>query len=144
MPLPAMQLQNLGFVKDLKYIVSVLQVEDDPYPEYLQNLGFLDMPVPYVNLQNLGFMEMPAPYYVKLQNLGFLDNLGDGLESAAKYGSKAYKVGKTVAPHAGQALKIAAPEHYEKYAVPATEDFLKVKDLGKSKGGWNEVDKIGK
>ena len=103
----------------------------------------MPMPIPAMQLQNLGFLDMPIPA-MKLQNLGFLDDLGHGMESAAKYGSQAYKIGKTVAPYAGEAMQYAAPETYETYAVPATNDFMKVKEMGKSMGGWNEVGKIGR
>ena len=88
-------------------------------------------------------MPMPIPA-MQLQNLGFLNDLGHGMESAAKYGSQAYKIGKTVAPYAGEAMQYAAPETYETYAVPATNDFMKAKEIGKSMGGWNEVGKIGR
>ena len=73
-----------------------------------------------------------------------MDSLGHGMESAAKYGSQAYKIGKTVAPYAGEAMQVVAPESYEKYAVPATADFMKAKEIGKSYGGWNAVDQMGK
>ena len=81
---------------------------------------------------------------LNLMNLGFMQDFGNGLQTASQYGSQAYKIGKTVAPYAGEAMQYAAPETYEKYAVPATEDFMKAKDIGKSMGGWNEVGKIGR
>jgi len=115
----------------------------------------MPMPIPAMQLQNLKFKPKDVlhvaspitnfiPMQQQLQNLGFLNDLGQGMESAAKYGSQAYKIGKTVAPYAGEAMQYAAPETYEKYAVPATNDFMMAKEMGKSMGGWNEVGKIGR
>ena len=76
-------------------------------------------------------------------NLGFMEDFGSGLSTAAKYGSQAYKYGKQVAPYAGEAWNYASPSTYETYAKPATENFLAVKDFGKAQGGWNAVDQFG-
>ena len=57
----------------------------------------LDMPMP---------MPAPAPV-MQLQNLDFMTSFGNGLQSAAKLGSEAYKVGKTVAPIAGTVWQAA-------------------------------------
>ena len=87
--------------------------------------------------------DIPIPPPVMLQNLDFFESLGKGMQDAAKYGSQAYKIGKQVAPVAGDMMKYVAPEHYEKYAVPATKNFIAAKDLGKSMGGWKAVDAMG-
>ena len=87
--------------------------------------------------------ELPIPPPVMLQNLDFFERLGKGMQDAAKYGSQAYKIGKQVAPVAGEMMQHVAPEHYEKYAVPATKNFIAAKELGKSMGGWKAVDAMG-
>ena len=80
---------------------------------------------------------------LNLMNLGFIGDFGNGLQTASKYGAQAYKVGKQVAPVAGDAMQYVAPETYKNYAIPVTNDFLAAKEFGKSKGGWGAVDAFG-
>ena len=78
-----------------------------------------------------------------LMNLDFISDFGAGVQTASKYGADAYKIGKTVAPVAGDAWKAVDNTSYDKYAVPATASFLDVKNQGKAAGGWNAVNKVG-
>ena len=48
-----------------------------------------------------------------LQNLDFLSDFGEGLQTASKYGADAYKIGKTVAPAAGDAWKVVDNASYD-------------------------------
>ena len=80
---------------------------------------------------------------LNLMNLGFMEDFGNGLQTASQYGAQAYKIGKQVAPVAGQAMQYAAPETYQKYAVPAANNFMAAKDFGKSQGGWGAVGAFG-
>ena len=41
---------------------------------------------------------------LNLMNLGFMEDFGNGLQKASQYGSQAYKIGKQIAPVAGEAL----------------------------------------
>ena len=91
-----------------------------------------------------GKTDITAPIPVlQLMNLGFLQDFGNGLQTASQYGSQAYKIGKEAAPYAGQAMQYAAPETYQNYAVPATNNFMAAKEFGKSQGGWGAVDAYG-
>ena len=42
---------------------------------------------------------------LNLMNLGFMQDFGNGLQTASQYGAQAYKIGKQVAPVAGQAMQ---------------------------------------
>ena len=40
---------------------------------------------------------------LNLMNLDFMEDFGNGLQKASQYGSQAYKIGKQIAPVAGEA-----------------------------------------
>ncbi len=67
-------------------------------------------------------------------------DFGACLKKGAKMGAEAYKIGKVVAPVAGEVWKVADKKSYNQYGVPAKSGFKTGKDIGKSVGGWNTVD----
>ena len=134
MPMP-MQLQNLGMFNDIaKYTSPAYAIAD---AAKLQNLGMFGDIAKYTS---------PASNIreaVNLQNLDFFSDMGKGLEKASKIGGDAYKIGKKVAPVAGNMWQKADADSYNKYAVPGTKNFNDAKKMGKSVGGWNTVGAIG-
>ena len=48
-----------------------------------------------------------------LMNLDFISDFGAGVQTASKYGADAYKIGKTVAPAAGDAWKVVDSSSYD-------------------------------